>query len=165
MTFKQWCLILWLPWSVTLQAAEPLKLDWLDLVPSQDRQRFNPKGMLDESVTHLGDQMALQPEAGGIRRELNNSVIKIAGFAVPLETEDKDVKEFLFAPYFGACIHVPPPPANQLIYVQMAKGIPMRQLQDVIYIVGTLKAESFGVDYIEAGYRLEGQRIEKYDGG
>jgi hypothetical protein len=75
------------------------------------------------------------------------------------------VTEFLFAPYFGACIHVPPPPPNQLLYVQMAKGIPITELQDVIYVIGIITTDSFDIDQIGIGYKMAGEKIEKYDGG
>jgi len=73
------------------------------------------------------------------------------------------ITEFLLVPYFGACIHVPPPPPNQIIYVKFPKGAPIQQLWDVIYLVGTLKTESISHDLAQTGYLIEGTAIEEYD--
>ena len=111
----------------------------------------------------FGDIQVMQPFGGGVRLELHDKKIKIAGFAVPLEMDDKNVSEFLFAPYFGACIHVPPPPLNQMIYVKTSEGIPIERLSDIVYLTGVLKTKSFNLEMIEIGYQMTVEKIEDYD--
>ncbi len=91
-----------------------------------------------------------QSTVGSVRQELNGSQVKIPGFVVPLEGDEEKITEFLLVPYFGACIHVPPPPPNQIIYVKFPQGAPIQQLWDVIYVIGTLKTETFNPKFCPA---------------
>ena len=138
---------------------ELLTLDWIDLIPESERAQLDPFGM--PSVDH--STQAQQSKLGAIRTELNGSTVKIPGFVIPLEGDADKVTEFLLVPYFGACIHVPPPPPNQIIYVKFPEGAPVQELWDVIYVVGTLKTESMSHELAETGYLIEGTGIEAYD--
>ncbi|OXX43919.1 hypothetical protein B9J93_14705, partial [Vibrio sp. V17_P4S1T151] len=81
-----------------------LTLDWIDLIPENERNQFNADGM--PALNHDGEMTAAQSKIGGVRKELNGSVVKIPGFVIPLEGDANNVTEFLLVPYFGACIHV-----------------------------------------------------------
>ncbi|MFG0888621.1 DUF3299 domain-containing protein [Vibrio sp. CJQ_6] len=140
---------------------EVLKLDWIDLIPENERNLFDHQGML--MPDHSGDAPAQQQKIGNVRPELNGSTVKIPGFVIPLEGDENTVTEFLLVPYFGACIHVPPPPPNQIIYVKFPKGAPVQELWDVVYVIGTLKTQSVSLDLAETGYVIEGQEIAEYD--
>ncbi|OLQ77453.1 hypothetical protein BIT28_23570 [Photobacterium proteolyticum] len=157
---KKWLILLccWLP--LMGHASDVLTLDWIDLVPEQERQQFNSNSMpvLDHNSAAVKQSMI-----GKVRTELNGSKVKIPGFVIPLEGDDKAVTEFLLVPYFGACIHVPPPPPNQIIYVKFEKGAPIQQLWDVVYVVGTLQTQHISHDMAEVGYLLEGTALEEYD--
>ncbi|WP_172561685.1 DUF3299 domain-containing protein [Vibrio furnissii] len=140
---------------------EVLKLDWIDLIPENERNLFDHQGM--PMPDHSGDVPAQQQKIGNVRPELNGSTVKIPGFVIPLEGDENTVTEFLLVPYFGACIHVPPPPPNQIIYVKFPKGAPVQELWDVVYVIGTLKTQSVSLDLAETGYVIEGQEITEYD--
>ncbi|MFH0225747.1 DUF3299 domain-containing protein [Vibrio furnissii] len=140
---------------------EVLKLDWIDLIPENERNLFDHQGM--PMPDHSGDAPAKQQKIGNVRPELNGSTVKIPGFVIPLEGDENTVTEFLLVPYFGACIHVPPPPPNQIIYVKFPKGAPVQELWDVVYVIGTLKTQSVSLDLAETGYVIEGQEIAEYD--
>ena len=137
-----------------------LTLEWLDLIPDSERNQFTAQGM--PAQNHTG-KAAKQSKIGNVRKELNGSKVKIPGFVIPLEGDQNMVTEFLLVPYFGACIHVPPPPPNQIIYVRFPKGAPIQQLWDVIYVVGTLKTETTNHELAETAYVIEGTQIEEYD--
>lgn len=147
----------------TYQAEDPqlLQLDWLDLIPEHERNLFDQQGM--PMADHNSAEPAKQSMIGTVRRELNGSHVKIPGFVIPLEGDDKKVTEFLLVPYFGACIHVPPPPPNQIIYVKFPKGAPIQELWDVIYVIGELRTESLSHDLAETAYTLIGTDIAEYD--
>ncbi|MGD8173048.1 DUF3299 domain-containing protein [Vibrio sp. TRT 21S02] len=138
-----------------------LTLDWIDLVPEKERNQFDAVGM-PMAQDHSGNA-AQQSKVGSVRQELNGSKVKIPGFVIPLEGDENTVTEFLLVPYFGACIHVPPPPPNQIIYVRFPKGAPVQQLWDVIYVIGTLKTETISHELAETGYVIEGTAIAEYD--
>lgn len=142
--------------------AEPEKLNWIDLIPQAERNQFNAQG-LPMITDHEGNSPVEQVTVGKVRPELNGTLVKIPGFVVPLEGDENTVTEFLLVPYFGACIHVPPPPPNQIIYVKFPQGAPVQELWDVIYVIGQLKTETFASDLGQAGYVLEGKSIEEYD--
>jgi hypothetical protein len=137
-----------------------LTLEWIDLIPDSERNQFTAQGMPAQS--HTG-KAAKQSKLGHVRKELNGSKVKIPGFVIPLEGDQNMVTEFLLVPYFGACIHVPPPPPNQIVYVRFPKGAPIQQLWDVIYVVGTLKTEITNHELAETAYVIEGTQIEEYD--
>ncbi|KOO04107.1 DUF3299 domain-containing protein [Vibrio hepatarius] len=137
-----------------------LQLDWIDLIPESERNMFDKQGM--PAIDHSGDVMQ-QSKIGSVRQELNGSTVKVPGFVIPLEGDENMVTEFLLVPYFGACIHVPPPPPNQIIYVKFPKGAPVQELWDVIYVIGTLKTETISHELAETGYVIEGTAITEYD--
>lgn len=139
---------------------KPLKLDWIDLIPKSERDMFDSIGM--PATDHTGGA-AKQSKIGGVRTELNGSEVKIPGFVIPLEGDANTVTEFLLVPYFGACIHVPPPPPNQIVYVKFPKGAPVQELWDIVYVVGKLKTEMTSLELAETGYMIEGESIEAYD--
>jgi hypothetical protein len=94
---------------------------------------------------------------------LNNAHIKLPGFVVPLERgKDGLIDEFFLVPYFGACIHVPPPPPNQIVYVKMRTGAGLRSIEDAQWVTGILhiaiKTSSLGA----ATYTLDGEKLEPY---
>ncbi|MGR5288362.1 DUF3299 domain-containing protein [Vibrio maritimus] len=142
--------------------SDVLTLDWIDLIPEKERNQFDAMGM--PSVDHSGGVME-QSKVGTVRQELNGSKVKIPGFVIPLEGDENAVTEFLLVPYFGACIHVPPPPPNQIIYVKFKEGAPVHRLWDVIYVVGTLKTETIDSELAQTGYLIDGYEIEDYDDG
>ncbi|MEI8655186.1 MULTISPECIES: DUF3299 domain-containing protein [Vibrio] len=155
-------LVLLPAFTATAQSAEDiLTLDWIDLVPESERNQFNQQGM--PAANHDGNAPAQQSQLGAVRPELNGSTVKIPGFVIPLEGDENTVTEFLLVPYFGACIHVPPPPPNQIIYVKFPQGAPIQQLWDVVYVIGTLKTESMSVELADTGYVIEGTEIAEYD--
>jgi hypothetical protein len=144
-----------------LAHAEPLQLNWIDLVPENQRIQFDIKGMPSQA-NHEGDA-AQQSMVGTVRTELDGSEVKIPGFVIPLEGDANMITEFLLVPYFGACIHVPPPPPNQIIYVKFPSGAPVQELWDVVYVIGELKTETMEHELAQTGYLLNGVRLEVYE--
>ncbi|MGF1758005.1 DUF3299 domain-containing protein [Photobacterium sagamiensis] len=157
---KKWLIAIccWLP--LISNANDVLTLDWIDLIPEQERNQFDQNQM---PFSNHDGEAAKQSMIGGVREELNGSKVKIPGFVIPLEGDDKFVTEFLLVPYFGACIHVPPPPPNQILYVKFEKGAPIQQLWDVVYVVGKLKTQHINHEMAEVGYLLDGVGLEEYD--
>ena len=94
--------------------------------------------------------------------ELNGQRVRLPGFMVPLDFEDTEISEFLLVPYFGACIHVPPPPSNQIVYVKTVAAYPMRELFDPVWVTGELRTQAHLNDVGDAGYTLQATIIEPY---
>ena len=103
--------------------------------------------------------------------DLNNKLVRIPGYALPLEYQGTNVRELLLVPYVGACIHVPPPPVNQTIYVRLNEGHTFNDIYEPVWITGriSIKATSqrlFLVDGsadVDTGYTLKGLNVEPYE--
>jgi hypothetical protein len=94
--------------------------------------------------------------------ELNNTRIKLPGYLVPLEEVAAGHTEFLLVPYFGACIHTPPPPANQIVLVVPAKPAGGFRSMDTVWVSGVLKTTRTNSPMGATGYRLESALVERY---
>ena len=144
-------------------------ITWDDLVPKDWDPMAAFKGM-DLNLLQDGD-----PRANDMMKKLREvwdnaptnpavvgQAVRIPGFVVPLEESKDGVKEFLLVPYFGACIHSPPPPANQIIHVlpkSPAKGL---RSMDTVWISGrisTVRTDSF---MGAASYRIEAVDVSPY---
>jgi len=91
---------------------------------------------------------------------LNGKTVQLGGYIVPLDFDATTVKEFLLVPFVGACVHVPPPPANQIVYVQAPKGIRVKGLFEPVYVTGKLSTEPSFTGLADAGYTLEAERVD-----
>lgn len=91
---------------------------------------------------------------------LNSKKVKMPGFMVPLEDEQKKVTEFLLVPTPQACIHVPAPPPNQMVYVKMKKGTEVAY--GPIWIHGDFSIMTKQSMYGDASFEIEGDFIEPY---
>ncbi|SJN55246.1 DUF3299 domain-containing protein [Vibrio ruber] len=146
--------------SAQVQQQSVITLSWEDLIPEGERHQEPP--VRTTPIDHDNDTPP-QLKIGGVRHDLDGKMVKIPGFVIPLEGDDKTVTEFLLVPFLGACIHVPPPPPNQIIYVKFEHGAPIRQLWDIVYVVGQLKTETMNLDLGETGYVLYGQALDDYE--
>mgnify|MGYP001312014517 CR=1 FL=1 len=158
----------------------PLKIQWSALVP-KDKPAAPPNKTFfagaakvdpaaDPQAAQLpeGKFMSLKRRQPGNDRppavvsELNGKRVQLGGFVVPLDFEATNVKEFLLVPFVGACIHVPPPPANQIVYVKTAAGLDIANTFDAVSVTGTLKTDLASTDLADAGYTIEAENVEPY---
>lgn len=95
------------------------------------------------------------------RSDLNGANIRLPGYVVPLEQSRGEVTEFLLVPYFGACIHSPPPPANQIVHVVLSTPKPLRTME-AVWASGTLRTRRQDSPWGMSGYSLEGFEVEPY---
>ncbi len=101
---------------------------------------------------------------------LDGQLVRIPGYALPLEFAGIAVKEFLLVPYFGACIHVPPPPLNQMVFVTLDEPYVVNELFAPVWITGRMSVErsTKSLSYVDGraslvtGYTLAGTGIEPY---
>ena len=104
--------------------------------------------------------------------ELNGQRVRIPGYLLPLEMSDTKVKEFLLVPYIGACIHVPPPPQNQIVYVNITQkeGYRVEGLYEPVWVSGEISVQSMVKDLylvdgstgVNIGYTMQASQIEPY---
>lgn len=104
-----------------------------------------------------------QPGAGSppeLVENLDGQRVTIGGYIVPLDFDATKVKEFLLVPFVGACIHVPPPPANQLVYVRHESGVEVKATFDPVWVTGRMRAKVAFTGLAEAGYSIEAEKVE-----
>ena len=96
-------------------------------------------------------------------KKLDGKMVRIPGFVVPLDDFQEEGAEFLLVPYYGACVHTPPPPPNQIVMVGMSgKKAVKLNLFDAVWMSGKLKISSVESPYGTVGYQLEGLKVEPY---
>lgn len=159
--------------SVATGATEAARqLEWDDLMPRD----WDPFSMLDAMRDSAGNIEDGTAEADRLMKafvtagrsapvvpDLDGQRVRLPGFVVPLDHDGTRVSSFLLVPYFGACIHVPPPPANQIVYVQTADGYPMKELFDPVWVTGTITTQAHLNDVGDAGYTMKAEKVEAYE--
>jgi len=152
----------------------PPELDWLELMPPEDRQALEEMPEIDHATPEdlgFSDQGGLKQEAGlpavmysaKTVAELNGREIRLGGYPVPLESDARGRStEFFLVPYPGACIHVPPPP-NQIVLVRYPKGIALEDIYAPLWVDGRLQIEPVSNDLADAAYALEAAAVELVD--
>ena len=152
-----------------VQAGTVKEISWPDLVPEGAPPPPPPIPLHDFSqlgnalIEEYGPATPQQLPAQPVVESLNNQYVKIPGYIVPLDmSEEGRVIEFLLVPYYGACIHVPPPPSNQIIHAITELGIRVDALYQPYWIEGTMSVEKRVSELAETGYAIEAERIYAY---
>jgi hypothetical protein len=167
--------------NVDAGTGDYVTIDWIDLIPQKELDALlNPPSYITDvedgsADDEISSQLRIDPvkaENDGyqqalisknIKPEMNQQNIRLPGFIVPLEFSDEQViTEFFLVPYFGACIHMPPPPPNQIIYVKYPKGLLLEALHHPFWISGTLKTSLIENDMATAAYALDMKSYEVY---
>ena len=146
--------------------------DWLALMPKSDQKALEEMPEISHN-TPEGD--GTFNSKGGLKQEkglpavmystktvaaMNNKNIRIGGYPVPLETDAKGrATLFFLVPYPGACIHVPPPPPNQMVLVRYPTGLKLDDIYAPLWVTGTLKVEKVSNDLADAAYALDASNV------
>lgn len=155
-------------------------IEWTDLMPEDDLQALmNPPDYLDEiedgseedvlenSLLGRGDPIADRYQQAlvstRVRSEFDGRLIRIPGFIVPLDFDEQQrVTHFFLVPFFGACIHVPPPPSNQIIFAVSKEGIGQESLYDAFWLTGKVTVALTENDVATSSYSMEVTGVEVY---
>lgn len=151
-------------------AAAPPENRWEELVPPGWDPMAGIKqpttlGMLSDSDPRVLEMMRELREIwdnAPTRPELDGKPFRISGYVVPLDQMKGEVREFLLVPYFGACIHTPPPPSNQIVHVFASRGGKGLRTMDVVTVQGTLQAKRGDTVMGASGYRILEATVEPY---
>lgn len=148
--------------SAIALAGEPKEIFWDELIPEGYTPQQEEPVINHDAPSKNASTGQMSPNAPVVEA-LNGKTIKIPGFVVPLEGNDTHVTEFLLVPFFGACIHVPPPPSNQIIHVKFPKGAAIDTLYDAVVLTGVISTQSWSGDIAQVGYSMTGTNIAPYD--
>lgn len=138
----------WLPEDLFAGLFDDADLDALD--------DYDPRAM------EIMDKIREVWDAAPVVERMDGERIRIPGFVVPLEGDAREIHEFLLVPYFGACIHVPPPPANQLIHVLPDAPVPASWNMAPVWVSGVLSVARYDSGLGSAGYQLRAIAVEAY---
>ena len=164
-------------WSLDATYRE---IDWGTLIPpgwnpDEPFARYTDDEIVQmsvEEVSRLEAESQAMFEAAPSVQDLNGEAVRMPGYILPLEFEGVEVREFFLVPYSGVCIHVPPPPANQVVHGRYEKGYEIEELYTPVWISGTLQVKRSSSQLGEAGfqgkrnvssaYRMQVNSIEAY---
>ena len=151
---------------------EARQVGWEDLTPADWEPRTALEALAGEDLQSLTDDSNRARElleayreaarSAPVVGELDGQRIRIPGYIVPLEFDHLVVSEFLLVPYFGACIHVPPPPANQIVYVTTETSFPTTKVFKPVWVTGVISTLAYFNEVGDAGYRMHAMSIELY---
>ncbi|MFK7890842.1 MAG: DUF3299 domain-containing protein [Granulosicoccus sp.] len=151
------------------------ELQWGDLIPEgfmpapspianmtqeQIDKLFDGSEESNRELAEIEEMMSYAPTVAG----LNGQLVKLPGYVVPLDFDGQTrLSEFLLVPYYGACIHTPPPPANQVVHANAEETITVDNTYDPVWAIGTMRTETVVSNLAEAGYKLDILAIRPYD--
>lgn len=143
-----------------LRAESFIDLDWTDLVPEGEIvMPPSMQGLFDHDESALA---SVQPPSSGVRTDWNGMVVRLPGFIVPIDYSGSGVTAFILVPFVGACVHVPPPPANQLVFVTSPTPYESSGLFEAVNVIGMFGTASTTTQLAEIGYALSADRIEPF---
>lgn len=158
-----------------LSKAPPTNIQWSQLLPDEEKQVLSqyqqnvPDNLTDQVVLSL--QASTDKNYQATLQSTNTVVtfvdenISISGFIVPIDVqENRTMTSFFLVPYFGACIHYPPPPPNQLIYVTIADGMPITEFQTPYRVSGVLKKDLYEDPLGTSAYSMDLLSIKEFNG-
>lgn len=147
------------------------ELGWEELLPPGEEERLTQ--LYQQQMMLLYTQPVEEGSAADIAvqigtfntvPELNEAKIRLPGYTVPFEFgADAKITEFLLVPYYGACLHAPPPPPNQTIFVITDEPISLRDLAQAVWVEGTMYTQTQESELADAAYTIKMDRIEIYE--
>ena len=163
------------------KSSEYKTIEWDDLIPEEDLQiLLNPPssitdiedGSLEDDFGQLLGSVSDDPELAryqkalvsrDVKQVMNGTFIRLPGFVVPLEFDGQQViTQFFLVPYFGACLHMPPPPPNQIVFVRYPKGLKIEALNYPVWLSGKLETTLTESDMATAVYAMDMDSFEYY---
>ena len=153
-------------------SGEYKEVGWEELMPEGEEERLAEMYLQQQRMLYGGSPIMEGSAADTMVQigtfntvpALNQESVRIPGYTVPFEYgRNAEVTEFLLVPYFGACIHAPPPPPNQTIFVLAEEPIKLRDLPQAVWIEGTMYTQTQNTDLADAAYTIKVDNIERYE--
>jgi hypothetical protein len=143
----------------TVHANDARQITWDDLLP----EGWVPPSV---AVDHFFDAPPTQTVASTdapVVAALDGQRVRLPGYLVPITMEGERLKEFLMVPYFGACIHVPPPPPNQVVFVRLPEAVAVEDPYGPHWVTGVLATTLSDTELAEAAYTMAGEIVDVFD--
>lgn len=158
---RAWWAGLILMCGAALAADPPREIDWMQLLPPEDVALMRNAPPVD----HTRDLAAQQVMRFNTVAAMDGVSGRIAGYIVPIDqTAEGELTEFFVVPFFGACIHVPPPPPNQIVHAKLAKPVAMPDMWGAYWVTGTIKIERTKSELGSSAYSIDVTSIDPWQG-
>ncbi len=148
------------------------EIGWEELMPEGEEERLAQLYQQQMAMLYSGgpiaegsaaDQM-IQIGTFNTVKELNETRVRIPGYTVPFEFgANAEITEFLLVPYYGACLHAPPPPPNQTVFAIADEPIRLRNLAQAVWLEGTLYTQTQESELADAAYTIRIDKVETYE--
>lgn len=140
----------------------------IELTANLKSANLDVDGLLSTYTKYIAE---IELRNGLIDDKMDGRLVRLAGYVLPLEFSEAGVNEFLLVPYVGACIHVPPPPKNQIVYVRLDHTINADDLYRPVWVTGRISVEATDKDLslvdgqsnISIGYTLKSAKAKDYE--
>lgn len=148
------------------------EIGWEELMPDGEEERLAELYQSQMAMLYSGGGIAEGSAADTMVQigtfntvpELNETKVRIPGYTVPFEYGSKaEISEFLLVPYYGACLHAPPPPPNQTVFVVTDKPIKLKDLAQAVWIEGTIYTQTQESELADAAYTIKVDKVEVYE--
>jgi hypothetical protein len=146
--------------EITWEALVPKDWDPLQALQGQDISQLSDT---DPRAEQLLKQLRQAWDNAPTNRQMAGQAVRLPGYLVPLEQSRGQLREFLLVPYFGACIHSPPPPSNQVVHVVLAQPARRLESMDVVWASGVLRIQRDSSSMGVSSYRLEAAQVQPYE--
>ena len=148
------------------------EIGWEELMPEGEEERLAQLYQQQMTMLYSGGPIAEGSAADAMVqigtfntvKELNETKIRIPGYTVPFEYgANAEITEFLLVPYYGACLHAPPPPPNQTVFAMTDEPIKLRDLAQAVWIEGTMYTQTQESELADAAYTIRVEKVEIYE--
>jgi hypothetical protein len=136
-------------------------IDWDQLIPAEEMENHRLAVAFSmRNIDHGTDQRAAQFGSFKTVAALERRSVALPGYVVPLDTDDQGrMTAFFFVPSMGACIHVPPPPPDQIVYATLSQAVPAPALGESSWLRGTLHAQTHDLEQASAAYSMNDAQL------
>ena len=143
------------------RANTAIEITWDELIPpGVPYSEIIAEGEMDERNDIW--RPIFDTNATKLNPTLDGAYIKMPGFIIPIELLASGVNSFVLVPYVGACLHTPPPPPNQLVFVTTDTPWPNDDLWEAVWVTGQMQHEVRSTEVAETGYALKADAMEVY---
>ena len=147
------------------------RLSWSDLKPPPSPEAARAIEDLKQRIDRMTReeiaeaQGIIEGDGESIVTAVDGRDVTLEGFLVPIDFDADRTSEFLLVSFYGACIHVPPPPPNQIVFVTFREGLANSKFESQVStsfrVSGRIRATPATTDIADVGYQLMAHAIEK----
>ena len=142
---------------------QDLVIDWLDLMPDAERKALEAGVWPEMDIEHDTMDGTGQFGSSATVASMHGRKVRIPGYVVPIDLDDQQrMRSFFLVPYYGACIHVPPPPPNQLISAELDAAIEVPSMWEAQWLTAELQISRVDADIASSSYRAVSAQIEPW---